>query len=86
MKLNGFANQGQRLGTGLRGDDRDRHGSRFSRMVKLLVASFRPSKNPAVGFDQSDQVADLHQKSLPSSSSRLARVPVRRRGHFSSTW
>jgi len=39
---------------------RDRYGSSLQRMLKLAMTALGPNENPAVRFDQRDQLADLH--------------------------
>ena len=36
-------------------------------MLKLSMAALRSNENPTVRFNQRDELADFHQKSLPSS-------------------
>jgi hypothetical protein len=65
----------------------DRHSSRFGGMLELSVAASHDDAAPAVGFDQSDHVANIHchNPNLISTQRRpvtrpetLATVPPRR--------
>lgn len=40
------------------------HATRFGRMLKLPVTTFRDNQIPAVGFDKFDDVTNLHSRIL----------------------